>query len=78
MVERLAPALVDLADVSALADLGIIEPRAFRPVFDAWRANPSSEEQGFRYVWTMLAVEAWLRGLHRLPRRFEGLGPRRP
>lgn len=72
IAQRTGPALERLADVSALADLRIVEPRAFRPAFDAWRSGSRDGHDGLPYVWPVLAAEAWLRGTHDLPRRFEG------
>jgi hypothetical protein len=72
LVALARPGLDRLADVSALADLGIVEPRKFATVYQQFVASPSSVELGFRYVWTTLAVEAFLRGAYGLPGRFEG------
>jgi asparagine synthetase B (glutamine-hydrolysing) len=50
-----------LADVTALADLGLVEPRAFRKTFDAL-ANHPDDGSLWVEVWPVLAAEAFVQG----------------
>jgi asparagine synthase (glutamine-hydrolysing) len=50
----------DLARMTALADLGLVEPRRFAGAFDELAARPR-ESWGWGDVWPALAVEAFVR-----------------
>lgn len=50
-----------LARMTALADLGLVEPRAFAAAFEELSARPR-ESYGWGDVWPALAVEAFVRG----------------
>ena len=66
------PALDSLADVGALADLGVIEPRLFGERYSRFARDPAADPVGWGNVWPTLAVEAFVRGVGSLPRRFTG------
>jgi asparagine synthetase B (glutamine-hydrolysing) len=53
-------ALEHLADVRMLADLGLVEPRRFRPFFDSF-ALPPRGDTNYLYLWKILSIEAFLR-----------------
>jgi hypothetical protein len=69
------PALDGLADVGALADLGLIEPRLFAEAYARFARDPIEDVVGWGYIWPTLAVEAFVRGVGGLPRRFAGSMP---
>jgi asparagine synthase (glutamine-hydrolysing) len=52
-------ALADLADVHKLADLGLVEPRAFRDVFDDGCHTPHHAD--YDELWRVLSAESFLR-----------------
>jgi asparagine synthase (glutamine-hydrolysing) len=54
-VEKVA----DLMEMTALADLGLVEPKRYRDAFDRTRRGESSN--GWLGVWPALAVEAFVR-----------------
>jgi hypothetical protein len=59
-----------LATPTALADLGLIEPRAFRAEFDEFEADLEGHPLGWIRLWPVLACEAFVRGAAKLPGRF--------
>jgi Asparagine synthase len=69
------PALDALADVGALADLGVIEPRRFAEAYARFAGDPVADLVGWGTVWPTLAVEAFVRGVGGLPGRFTGRMP---
>jgi hypothetical protein len=62
-----------LANPTALADLGLVEPRAFREDFDGFVSNPEAHPDGWMRLWPVLASEAFVRGHCDLPGRFEAV-----
>jgi hypothetical protein len=48
-----------LADVHRLADLGLVEPRAFKKVFDEGCRRPA--EADYDELWRVLSLEAFVR-----------------
>ncbi|WP_394848336.1 asparagine synthase C-terminal domain-containing protein [Pendulispora brunnea] len=58
-------AFADLAAVPHLAELGLVEPSAFRQAFDALAREPEDWGPGWLEVWPALAVEAFVAG-HRV------------
>lgn len=52
--------LDDAAHATQLGDLGIVDRRAFRAAFEAFRANPADED-AWTTVWPALCVESFLR-----------------
>ena len=63
-----------LATPTALGDLGLVEPRAFRAEYDAFERDIVAKPEGWMRVWPAMACEAFVRGVARLPGRFAG-GP---
>ena len=61
-----------LATPTALGDLGLIEPSVFRAEFDAFEADLEGHPEGWIRLWPVLACEAFVRGVAKLPGRFEG------
>ena len=61
-----------LATPTALADLGLVEPRSFRADYDELEGDPLAHPEGWLRVWPVLACEAFVRGVAKLPGRFEG------
>ena len=61
-----------LATPTALADLGLLDPYAFRAEYDAFERDLEALPEGWLRVWPVLACEAFVRGVAKLPGRFEG------
>jgi asparagine synthase (glutamine-hydrolysing) len=53
-------ALIGLADVRMLADLGLVEPRPFREFFESFRGT-SEDDANYADLWLILSAEAFLR-----------------
>jgi len=49
----------DLVDVRMLADLGLVEPRAFKAVFNEARERPAAAD--YEELWRVLSLEAFVR-----------------
>ncbi len=61
-----------LATPTALADLGLVEPRVFRAEFDEFEEDLEGHPFGWIRLWPVLACEAFVRGVADLPGRFPG------
>jgi asparagine synthase (glutamine-hydrolysing) len=61
-----------LATPTALGDLGLLEPKRFRDEYDAFEADLAGNPEGWLRVWPVLACEAFVRGVEKLPGRFPG------
>lgn len=65
--------LIDLSSLKRLAARELVEPSAFKPVFDAWlrcvrrgeRAGRDPADESWHTVWQLLSVEAFLRKVER-------------
>jgi asparagine synthase (glutamine-hydrolysing) len=67
-----ASRLEPLADATAVGDLGLVEPRAFRDECLAFLRKPEAHANGWVPLWPVLAAEAFIRGAFGLPGRFAG------
>jgi asparagine synthase (glutamine-hydrolysing) len=67
-----ASRLEPLAEATAVADLGLVEPRAFRDECLAFLRKPADHPNGWVPLWPVLAAEAFIRGAFELPGRFSG------
>ncbi len=61
-----------LARMTALADLKLVEPRAFAAEHELFANDPAAHPDGWMRLWPALACEAFVRGVHDLPGRFVG------
>jgi hypothetical protein len=69
LAARAEPTLRDLSSLAALADMGLVEPGPFRPLFERWlsavrrgeRITADPADESWHTVWQLLSVEAFLR-----------------
>lgn len=61
-----------LGDMTALADLELVEPKGFAAELAPFLDDPAAHPEGWLRLWPALACEAFVRGVHDLPGRFTG------